>query len=85
MLICPSVSKVDVAGSDDLVFGAAIASTIFAFAGWLMWGIYSGAIAISTISISNPPSDSYFGLGIGLTFTVAAIVFWAMLVTGNTG
>jgi hypothetical protein len=72
-----------VADSDGLTFGAAVISSILAFAGWFVWGVYSGIIVASTASAPDAVSYSTLGLGLGLSFTAAAIVFWAMLMASG--
>ena len=84
MLICSSGSDPDVAESGGLTFGAAVVSSILAFVGWFLWGIYSGVIAVSAQASPSAPSYSYIGLGIGITFTAAAIVFWVMIMTSKS-
>lgn len=62
------------------IVAASILTTILAFAGWFMWGIYSGVIATPVQLTSDAATYSYVGFGVALSFSPIAIVFWAWAV-----
>jgi len=72
-----------VASSGIMMLVTAILSTILAFAGWFVWGIYSGVIITPTQLTSEAAGYSYVGLGMGLTFSAAAIALWAIAINSE--
>jgi hypothetical protein len=63
---------------------ASILTTILAFVGWFMWGIYSGVIATPMQLTADATTYSYVGFGMGLSFSPMATVFWAVAITSSS-